>query len=577
MSELSNMRVLIVDDSEASVDILVDTLGNEYRINVAMDGDSALDVIRRNRPNLILLDVVMPGKDGYQVCGELKADESTREIPVIFLTGKAGIEDIVKGFSLGAVDYIAKPFNTEEVMARVKTHLENQELHRKLAKENWRFKTLAEAAFEGIFIHENGKIIDVNSEGSRLFNRDQHELLGRNIMRLLPLECQSSALNEEAKPWEGEITNSFGKQVPVEVRTKKFEFEDHPVRVTAIRDLSLQKTIENEKMALQNENMLLKDNLKERYKFGNIIGRSPAMQKVYEQIAQAASSDFNVIIFGESGTGKELVAKTIYELDHNNNRAFVPVNCGAITESLFEREFFGHRKGSFTGADRDQPGFFDEAHQGTLFLDELGELQASMQVKLLRVLEDGAYVPVGGTKPKTAEARIICATNIDLAEMVRQGDFRKDLFYRVHVIDIELPPLRKRKEDIPLLVELFLSRFPSKGGKPTLTGKMMDTLSSYEWPGNVRELQNTIQRFLVTNKITLPSGGSIPGEAEDESPDFNDGLGVALDNMERRLIEEALRKTMWNRGQAADMLKISRWTLQRKMAKYDFNKTDDPS
>ena len=404
MSELSNMRVLIVDDSEASVDILVDTLGNEYRVNVAMDGDSALDVIGRNRPNLILLDIVMPGKDGYQVCGELKADESTRDIPVIFLTGKAGIEDVVKGFSLGAVDYIAKPFNTEEVMARVRTHLENQALHRKLARENWRFKTLAEAAFEGIFIHENGKIIDVNSEGSRLFNRDQHELLGRNIMRLLPPECQSSALNEEAKPWEGEITNSFGESVPVEVRTKKFDFEDHPVRVTAIRDLSLQKTIENEKMALQNENMLLKDNLKERYKFGNIIGRSPAMQRVYEQIAQAASSDFNVIIFGESGTGKELVAKTIYELDHNNNRAFVPVNCGAVTESLFEREFFGHRKGSFTGADRDQPGFFDEAHQGTLFLDELGELQASMQVKLLRVLEDGAYMPVGGTKPKTAEA-----------------------------------------------------------------------------------------------------------------------------------------------------------------------------
>jgi DNA-binding NtrC family response regulator len=198
-----------------------------------------------------------------------------------------------------------------------------------------------------------------------------------------------------------------------------------------------------------------------------------------------------------------------------------------------------------------------------------------MQVKLLRVLENGEYFPVGETKAKKADARIISATNQDLPALVRQGNFREDLFYRIHVIDIELPPLRERREDIPLLVEFFLSRFPSTGRKPGLTGKMLDTLSHYEWPGNVRELQNTIQRFLVTNQITLPGGRSMFAVEEDEALSHEDGLNGALEDMECRLIQESLHKTLWNRGQAADLLKISRWTLQRKMLKYDLGKKED--
>ena len=339
--------------------------------------------------------------------------------------------------------------------------------------------------------------------------------------------------------------------------------------------MSIQKTIENEKAALQNENRVLKVSLEERYKFGNIVGRSPAMKKVYELVSQAASSDFHVIITGESGTGKELVARTIYELSRRKKEAFVAVNCSAIPESLFEREFFGHQKGSFTGADREQPGFFDEAHKGTLFLDEVGELKPTMQVKLLRVLENGEYFPVGGTKAKTADARIISATNQDLSAMVHKGTFREDLFYRIHVIDIELPPLRERKEDIPLLAESFLSRFPSTGKKPHLSGKILDTFLHYGWPGNVRELQNTIQRFLATNQITLPGRRSFYAVEEDEALRHADGLNGALEVLERKLIQESLNKSMWNRGQAADRLKISRWTLQRKMQKYDLVKKED--
>ena len=571
-----NTRILAIDDEEIYLHAIVGLLADTYKIIIALSGEEGLKLAQSDPPpDLILLDVMMPDMGGFEVCRQLKSDPQTKDIPVVFLSALEEVENKTKGFEVGGVDYITKPFQGEEVQARVKTHIENQELHRRLAAENVRFKTLAEAAFEGIFIHDQGTILDVNSQASRLFDCEPQELLGQNLSDRLPADCQDAMLNEADRPYESEIANSRGDAIPVEIRTKNLDFDAHPVRVTAIRDLSIQKAIENEKMALQDENRALKISLEERYKFGDIVGRSPAMKKVYELVSQAAASDFHVIVTGESGTGKELVARTIHQLSRRQKKAFVAVNCSAITETLFEREFFGHAKGSFTGADREQPGFFDEAHEGTLFLDELGELKPSMQVKLLRVLENGEYIPVGETRAKTADARIISATNQDLPAMVSQGVFREDLFYRIHVIDIELPPLRDRREDIPLLVEFFLSGLPSTGKKPRLTGKILDTLSHYEWPGNVRELHNTIQRFMVTNQISLPGGRSLSGAEADEALDHADGLKGALEELENRLIQESLRKAMWNRSEAADLLKISRWTLQRKMEKYALGKKDE--
>ena len=563
------IRILAIDDEEVYLHAIVGLLAETYKILIALTGKEGLKIAQSDpAPDLILLDVMMPDMGGFDVCRQLKKNPRTKDIPVVFLSALEEVENKTKGFEIGGVDYITKPFQGKEVLARVKTHIENQELHRKLARENARFKTLAEAAFEGIFIHDQGKILDVNSQASRLFNCEPHELLDQNLVERLPADCHSAMLNETDRPYEGEIANTRGAAIPVEIRTKNLDFGAHPVRVTAIRDLSIQKAIEN-------ENRVLKVSLKERYKFGDIVGRSAAMKKVYELVSQAASSNFHVIITGESGTGKELVARTVHNLSRRKKNAFVAVNCSAITESLFEREFFGHQKGSFTGADREQPGFFDEAHKGTLFLDELGELKPPMQVKLLRVLENGEYFPVGETKAKKADARIISATNQDLPAMVGQGNFREDLFYRIHVIDIELPPLRERREDISLLIEFFLSRFPSSGKKPRLTGKMIDTLSHYDWPGNVRELQNTIQRFLVTNQITLPGGRSMPAAEAGGSVSHADGLNGALEDLERRLIQESLQQTRWNRGKAADLLKISRWTLQRKMDKHDLGKKEN--
>jgi PAS domain S-box-containing protein len=569
-------RILAIDDEEIYLHAIVGLLSDQYKIIIAMNGQEGLEIARSDpQPDLVLMDVMMPDIGGFQVCRQFKQDARTKDIPVVFLSALGEVGNKTKGFEAGGVDYITKPFQGEEVLARVKTHVENRNLHRKLARESARFKTLAEASFEGVIIHKKGRILDANREAARVFNCAHDQLLAHNLLDRLPKDCRTAVLEETDRPYEGEIKNFTGGLIPVEIRTKHLRYAAHRASVTAIRDMSVQKSIEDERAALQNENRVLKASLEERYKFGNIVGRSPAMKRVYELVSQAASSDFHVIIKGESGTGKELVAQTIYELSPRKDMAFVAVNCSAITDSLFEREFFGHLKGSFTGADRKEPGFFDAAHKGTLFLDEVGELKPSMQVKLLRVLENGEYIPVGGTKAKTADARIISATNQDLHAMVRQGAFREDLFYRIHVIDIELPPLRERREDIPLLAESFLAKFSPKGKSPRLTGKMLDTLSHYEWPGNVRELQNTVQRFLATHQITLPGGGSMSAAEEGESMLPDEGLSGALEDLEYQLIRESLQKAMWNRGKAADSLKISRWTLQRKMQKYNLTNRED--
>jgi transcriptional regulator with PAS, ATPase and Fis domain len=267
-----------------------------------------------------------------------------------------------------------------------------------------------------------------------------------------------------------------------------------------VRDITERKrreiVMEQEKKCLQKEITTLKTTIKDRYRFGDIIGKSAVMQVVYEQILKAVATDANVFIDGESGTGKELIARTIHKVSKRREQRFVPVNCGAIPESLFESEFFGHRKGSFTGAFRDKQGFFGAAHKGTLFLDELGELTPSMQVKLLRVLDDREYMPVGDTVVKKVDVRIIAATNRNLEDLRKRGLIREDFFFRIHVFTITAPPLRERKEDIPLLVDHFLSRYSSGEPLPTIPGEIMEILYNYDWPGNVREFQNALQRYL---------------------------------------------------------------------------------
>ena len=341
---------------------------------------------------------------------------------------------------------------------------------------------------------------------------------------------------------------------------------------TTMIDITKQKQTEEvlikREEYLRKENLRLKSSMKERYKFMNIVGKSAAMQTVYDQIIDASATDAGVIIYGESGTGKELAARAIHDLSDRKHRPFVVVHCGAIAENLIESEFFGHRKGAFTGADRDKHGYLDLADGGTLFLDELGELGQPMQVKLLRAIEGGGYTPVGGDKEKQPDIRIIAATNRNLLDQVKNGLMRKDFFYRIHIIPVHLPPLKDRKEDLPLLVEHFMKTYGDAERLPPMTGKILEAIQQYDWPGNVRELQNTLHRYVTLKKFdmvhTSPSqadasqmiGGSETSEIRD--------IRTAVRDFEKGYILKALDRYQWHRGRAASALGINRRTLFKK-------------
>ncbi len=316
-----------------------------------------------------------------------------------------------------------------------------------------------------------------------------------------------------------------------------------------------------------------------------IIGNSPAIKRIYELMAKVACCQSTVLMSGESGTGKELVAKSIHHYSDRADRPFVPVNCGAIPTDLLESELFGHEKGAFTGAIATRIGRFELADGGTILLDEIGEMPQLLQVKLLRVLQERSFERVGGTRTISVDVRIIAATNQNLEAAVKEGRFREDLFYRLNVIPIEIPPLRERVDDIPLLCGFFIEKYSKKFGRNpiTVTGEATKVLTGYSWPGNVRELENAIERLLVLkdNDIVTPSdlpermtGKRIPElphiEDDDNNP-FVSGLDLnaALENYEKRLILHALELHSGVKSQAAKYLNINRTTLIEKMKRLD--------
>jgi len=316
-------------------------------------------------------------------------------------------------------------------------------------------------------------------------------------------------------------------------------------------------------------------------KFGhqNIVGDSKAMRQLYATLLKLNDSDSTVLISGENGTGKELVARAIHFSSGRSERPFVTQNCSALNDNLLDSELFGHMKGSFTGAVRDKKGLFEVADGGTFFMDEVGEMSPMLQVKLLRILQEGAYTPVGGTEVKSVDVRVIAATNRNLKEMVEDGRFREDLFYRLNVINIHVPSLRERRDDIPRLVDYFLNKFYRPSGvRKTITPEALDTLMAYNWPGNVRQLENEIQRAIVM------SGKSLVIARENLSPQISSAsaslfqvkatgsLKTMLEHLERQIILDGLRRNHWNKSRLSKELGISRATLIWKITKYGLEK-----
>jgi two-component system, NtrC family, response regulator HydG len=335
----------------------------------------------------------------------------------------------------------------------------------------------------------------------------------------------------------------------------------------------------SQKQRLVRLNVEFQRQLNEKFGFEGVIGSSPGMHEVVKRLRQIAPTNATVLITGESGTGKELVAKAIHNNSPRRYKPFVPLNCAALSENILESELFGHIKGAFTGADRERKGWFEHANGGTLFLDEVGDIPLSTQVKLLRVLETQEIVRVGTNEPVKVNVRLVSATNRDLSDVIDRGTFRQDLFHRLKVVSVKLPPLRSRREDIPLLIEYFLKEFTTSHGKSvqSITPAARKALAAYPWPGNVRELKNTIESMVVIDSDGILDVDDLTEDVQsvapvraDSAPAAEAGLvGQSLESIEKYYIAETLKQTKGNREEAARLLGIGERTLYRKIKEYN--------
>lgn len=481
--------------------------------------------------------------------------------------------------------------------SQIAISIENARLFEEVKKAEKKYREIFENAVEGIFqVSNEGKIVSVNPSFARTLGYESREDMKSSVatverdLYVDPLQRREFSRllfkNGAINGFEVEFYRKDRSRVWVSMHARPIYDSQGKLKYVEgiITDITAQRRIrealqESEKN-LRHENTLLRSNIKDRYKFSNIIGKSPAMQAVYELIINASTTDANTAIYGESGTGKELVARAIHDNSRRNLNKFIPVNCGAIPENLFESEFFGYRKGAFTGAVRDKAGFLSQADGGTLFLDEIGELELNSQVKLLRALEGGGYTPVGGSTVEQPDVRIIAATNRNLQKQVKKGFMRKDFFYRIHIIPISLPPLRERKEDIPLLIEHFMKEYGNSEHSASplpLPLKAQNAMFNHHWPGNIRELQNTIQRYITLNQLAFMESDTptekLPDKIQEsmhemEGSDYKN----QLENFERRIFLNALEKNQWHREKAATSLGLPRRTFFRKLAKIGITK-----
>ncbi|MGD9612041.1 MAG: sigma-54-dependent transcriptional regulator [Kiritimatiellia bacterium] len=392
------------------------------------------------------------------------------------------------------------------------------------------------------------------------------------------LALLSRLLGREPKPTVILLTAYGSVETAVEAMKRgAYDFLAKPVNLDRL-DLLLRRALAERRLGAENQR--LKAQLDSKYGFENIIGASPAMQEMFETIRQAAPTRATVLIQGESGTGKELVARALHQCSPRRDGPFVPVHCAALAPTLLESELFGHEKGAFTGALERRRGRFELADGGTLFLDEIGEIDAALQVKILRVLEERKFERVGGTETIHVDVRLVAATNRDLRARVAEGAFREDLFYRLYVVNLTLPPLRERDGDVVLLAQHYLKTLAAENGrKPVaISPEAMDVLQTYPWPGNVRELRNVIERMVVLGTGDRLTVADLPAPVRDGGAGglaISSRAGRVLRDAERQLIAEALRRHRNNRTKAAQDLGISRRTLHRKLNEFGLRTPGD--
>ncbi|MFN3243916.1 MAG: sigma-54 dependent transcriptional regulator [Planctomycetota bacterium] len=611
-------RILVVDDTPQNLRLIELYLrGTEFEVVSVTSGHDAIEQSMKRSFDLILLDVVMPGIDGFEVCRRLKNDPLTAFIPVIFLTGRMSDEsDKLAAYQLGAVDYIQKPVDREELVARIRVMLRLEDARSRLDRENVALRTELtrtqqrmaelEAAFEDLqqLSHEQAgtgapELVTLSTDQLvRSFDVGAPRLLGDLEIGRALADCSPTGAAVARHVSSGqpsatlEVVDADGDARELTIGIRPLSSGD---MLLMLQDVTGLRTIERriaDRTLLESAARAEPEPTESDYRMTDFIGASPAVSKVSDRVGSLRQKRSTVLIYGESGTGKELVARALHFDGRHRNAPFIPLHCGAIAPELIESELFGHEKGSFTGAHTGHEGLFRAADGGTIFLDEIAETSPSVQVKLLRVLQRGEIRPVGANQPRIVDVRIIAATNRDLLELVQEGKFREDLYYRLEVVTLDLPPLRQRMADLRMLAEHFLgtgNRKHDRVDRPVrgFSKGAMDRMMAYSWPGNVRELENVIEGAFALDVGEILQEEDLPDRIRCGAPTLrprpvqrasgdvrapevrlptpiNDIRGHR-DAAEREAIEQALRDTAGDKVAAAQRLGMARSTFYRRV------------
>ncbi|RKY43105.1 MAG: RNA polymerase subunit sigma-54 [Candidatus Omnitrophota bacterium] len=617
-------KVLFIDDDGGIRKVFSILLRKEgYQVFTAENGEEGLKIFKQEIPPIVIADVKMPGINGIEVLKRVK--EINPEAEVIIITGHGDMNSAIEALKLDASDFLPKPVKLEALSVALKRAQKKLELRRKLKEYTHNLENLVRERTEELqraqeqiktfyevsrYVSENTSLketIDfilkkikemVNYDYALplIFNSKKYNFVnieGYDSPNILGNWTQAYSIASMTEPIDMKRWRS--KKLPLTGSLKKFSYISS---IPIVKEKEVMGSIilasynsgsfsaQNmrfiylmlsqtsgviKRIILQNEQLeRLHNQIEMLSGYGDIIGKDPKMQRIYQLILDIAPSNATVLIQGESGTGKELVARAIHMNSPRKDKPFVVVNCSAYPQALIESELFGYEKGAFTGATQRKLGRFEIAHEGTIFLDEVSEIPFPSQVKILRFLQFQEFERLGGTETIKVNVRVIAATNKDLNEEVKKGNFREDLYYRLNVIPINLPPLRERKGDIPLLAEYFLKRLSTKSGKgiKELSPSAMQSLINYNWPGNVRELENVLEYAFVLTKGKVIGAKALPPALRSSDISWNKDKIASLEDNEKKFLIEMLNEFNWNKLQVAKRLGISRSTLYAKLKKY---------
>ena len=552
-------------------------------VQTAATVEEALTAISKGRFDLIISDIVLGGEKGTELLRHIR--QTGISCPVVMVTGFPNLETASEAVRLGAFDYISKPVNKEKLLKLVRQALAFWELElekRSLIIQNEKYQHYLEAIFSSvedaiIAVDNRCNILKLNRTAESLLDefRDDSDSDGKVLPGEIGSACMKDALlviekGSIVREHIIECVNVDGASKMFSINAAPLDIDDEVSNgaVIVVRDVT---RAEEQNVPSQRE------------QFHGFVGASQVMQSIYRLIENVGKVETAVLIAGESGTGKELAAEALHAESSRSTMPLVKVDCGALPEELLESELFGHRKGAFTGADRDRPGRLLQADKGTLLLDEIGDITHRMQLRLLRFLQEMTFTPVGMDTPVSVDVRVIAATNVNLREKVREGGFREDLYYRLKVVEIVLPPLRDRKKCLPILINHFLTFFSQKHARHvhSISDRAMDAMVSYSWPGNVRELKHIMERGVVLclgNNLLLEhlpdeilEYNSPPDPALERSGNVPQSHHLSHDQIysaQQNELIEALKQAGGNKSRAAQILDIDRSTLYRRLRRF---------